>query len=84
MEVLHRPGLFFIRLDRGIYAYLRYRINGKKMYIESTYTPEQFRGKGLAAKLMEKAISYAKNQGFEIIPLCGYAKHYLSGLSKKQ
>ncbi|MEM2896909.1 MAG: hypothetical protein QXG01_04985 [Candidatus Bathyarchaeia archaeon] len=40
--VLHRPGLFFIRLDRGVHAYLRYRIDGKKMYIESTYTPEQF------------------------------------------
>jgi len=84
LEILHRPGLFLIRLDRGIYAYLRYRLDGRKMYIESTYTPEQFRGKGLAAKLMEEAISYAKNQGFEIIPLCSYAKHYLSELSKKQ
>jgi len=77
---LHKPGLFFIRLDRGVYAYLRYRIEEKNMYIESTYTPEQFRGKGLAAKLMEEAISYAKSQGFKIVPLCSYAKYYLEKL----
>ncbi|MEM3506599.1 MAG: GNAT family N-acetyltransferase [Candidatus Bathyarchaeia archaeon] len=83
MNILHRPGLFLIRLDRGVYAYLKYRLNRKIMYIESTYTPGQFRGKGLAAKLMEEAISYAKNQGLEIVPLCSYAKHYLNKLSKK-
>lgn len=70
--------MFFIRLRPGKYSYLKYKVENGKLRILSTYTPKEFRGKGLAAKLMEEAIKYAESMGLSIVPECSYAKNYLN------
>ncbi|MGQ4833899.1 MAG: GNAT family N-acetyltransferase [Candidatus Asgardarchaeia archaeon] len=67
---------FYIRLGRGKAAYLKYSINGNVMSLDSTYTPEEFRGRGIAKRLMEEAIKYAKENGLKIKPVCSYAVHF--------
>ena len=37
-----------------------------------TFVPEVFRGTGVAAKLMTRAIEDARAEGFRIIPTCSY------------
>ena len=71
-------GLIFIRLTPGKYAFLRYSVNESKMLINEAYTPEEYRGRGLATKLMEAAVSYAKEKNLKIIPVCSFARHYLN------
>jgi len=69
--------MFHVRLAPGKHSYLKYSIEGGDMKILSTYTPEEFRGRGLAAILMEEAIKYAKENNLRIVPVCSYAKYYL-------
>jgi uncharacterized protein len=71
--VNHRPNIFFIDLGPGKKAYLRYSIDGNIMAMESTFTPDEYRGKGLAAKITARAIEYAKEKKLKIRPLCSYS-----------
>lgn len=75
-EVKRRPHKFVIRLAPGKYAYLKYRINQNELYIDSTFTPEEYRDRGLARKLTEAAIEYARQNSIKIVPNCSYAEHY--------
>jgi len=69
---------FLIRLAPGKYAYLKYRSEGGIMYIDATFTPKEYRGHGLAAKLMKVVIEYARKNGSKIMPNCSYAKSYFN------
>lgn len=44
--------------------------------IKSTYTPPEFRGKGIATRLMKRAVEWAKENNFRVVPLCSFAAHY--------
>jgi hypothetical protein len=37
-----------------------------------TYVPDAFRGSGIAAQLMARAVADARTEGFRIIPTCSY------------
>ncbi|RLE51317.1 MAG: N-acetyltransferase [Candidatus Methanomethylicota archaeon] len=76
--VRESQNLIYIRLAPGKYAYLKYRIEGGKMYVNETYTPEEYRGRGLATKLMDAAMLYAKEKNLKIVPMCSFARHYLN------
>jgi len=39
-------------------------------------TPEQHRGKGYAAKLVEAAVEDAEKRNLKIVPICSYSVHY--------
>jgi len=67
---------FLTRLGPGKYAYLKYRLEGDKMYINATFTPGEYRGRGLAAKLTKVAIKYARENALKIVPNCSYAESY--------
>ena len=76
-EVVHIPGLFFVKLDHQEKAFLKYSIEGETMILESTYTPEKYRGMQLAEEITKKAIEYAKLKKMKIRPLCSYAAAFL-------
>ena len=38
----------------------------------STYVPPADRGRNVAAQLVEAALSYARTEGFRVIPTCWY------------
>ena len=77
-EIKHIKGKFFIRLGPGKYSYLKYNTKNGNFEITSTFSPEDYRGKGLAAVLVEKAVNYANKKNLHVIPKCSYAKDYLS------
>ena len=43
----------------------------------STFVPPADRGRGIAARLVEAAIAYARSQGLRIIPSCWYVALWL-------
>ena len=65
----------------GTQAILQYAIfkgaNGSALNITSTYVPTEFRGKGLAEKLVRTAIAWAKEQGYELHASCWYAAKFI-------
>lgn len=67
-----------MQLAPGKRAYLTYQLEGKEMRIISTFTPPEFRGRGIAASLMEAALRFAEEMGYKVVPVCDYAKHYMS------
>jgi predicted GNAT family acetyltransferase len=75
-DVRRAADKFLIRFAPGKYAYLRYHLEGRNMHIDATYVPEEYRGRGLAEKLTEAAMGYAKENGFKIVPDCSYARHF--------
>jgi len=73
-KVLHTGEEFLIRLAKGKYAHLEYHISADALYIDSTFVPEEYRGRGLADTLTKAAIEYAKDNKLKIVPVCSYAK----------
>ena len=78
LEVMHRPQLnkFLIRLSRGKYAFIEYEVKEKLLYVTKAYTPEEFRGRGIASKIMVELIKYAKREGFKVVPVCSFAEYF--------
>lgn len=68
--------MFYVKFSDGSKAFLRYSIEGDKMNLIETYTPEQHRGKGVARLMVEKAIEVAAARNLKIVPICSYATYY--------
>jgi len=77
-EIIHRPsiGKFLVRLEPGKYAFLSYRVESGRLYIDSAYTPEEYRGRGIATRLMLAAIEYARGKRLKIVPICSFAVRF--------
>jgi len=80
--IRHLPQQHRFVLDyEGAEAVLQYALYpGKEQTIidfNSTYVPPQFRGKGLAEKLVRAGIKWAKEQGYELQASCWYAAKFL-------
>ena len=43
----------------------------------STYVPAADRGKGVAGRLVEAAVGYARSEGLRIIPTCWYVAQWI-------
>jgi len=77
-EVMHLPRLnkFLIRLCRGKYAFVEYEVKENLLYVTKAYTPEEFRGRGIASRIMTEVIKYAEREGLKVIPICSFAKYF--------
>lgn len=78
---IKRTSTVFVALvetSTGEKPFLRYSINKEQgiMQLISTYTPPELRGRGIAEKLVEEAIKFAKENGLKIEPICSYAFYY--------
>ncbi len=58
--------------------FLRYSIDQttSTMQLIETYVPPELRGKGIAKKLVDKAVEFAENNNLKIEPICSYAVYY--------
>ena len=57
-------------------GYVLYTKSDSSLTIQKVYVCEDYRGQGLASKLMEQFVSFAKKENKKIIPECEYAKKY--------
>ncbi|RLE99290.1 MAG: GNAT family N-acetyltransferase [Thermoprotei archaeon] len=75
LRILHRPrqNMFLARLAPGKYAFVGYEVRGGKLYITKTYTPPEFRGRGIATRLTEHVVRWAEEGGLKIVPVCSFA-----------
>lgn len=67
---------FELEVD-GHTAYADYRREGKKLFIDYVFSPEELRGTGAAGNLMKHIVEAAGREGAEIVPICGYAVSWL-------
>jgi predicted GNAT family acetyltransferase len=76
MEAEIRDNAIIIQLDKNAVANIKFHIEGNRMYLDSTYTPPQFRGRGVGNQLIQSAIKYAQDKVFLIVPVCTFAIGY--------
>ncbi len=67
---------FFIRIN-GNEGQLKYTKEGELLDFYYTYVPEEFRGKGVASKIVESALTFAWNSGFRVRPTCPFVSDYI-------
>ena len=67
----------FIIEHQGGEAILAYRLHDQSIDFYSTYVPPEFRGKGLAEKLVRTGLAWAREQGYNIKASCWYVAKFL-------
>ena len=82
MEIRHvvNEGFFIFGENGDELAKLTYRKEGEKLYFESTVVSSELRGQGIAGKLFDAGVEYARENGYKIVPICSYiVKKFESG-----
>lgn len=70
-------GDYVAKLDESdTAAKLSWTDRGGVRHAEHTFVPADYRGKGIAAKLVDALVSDARSQGFKIAPDCSYVETY--------
>jgi predicted GNAT family acetyltransferase len=77
-DIVHRPelGRFETQVD-GLRGEADYQLSGRIMRMTHTRVPAQLEGRGIAAALVEKALSWARAQGYQVQPSCSYVQGYI-------
>ncbi len=63
--------------ESGHTAIANYRLKDDTIYIDFVEAPPALRGTGAAGKLMGEIVGYAEQKGYDIVPICGYAAHWM-------
>jgi len=71
-----KDNVLIIKIDEKASASVMFHAEGKKMYLDSTYTPHAHRGKGIGGQLMLAALDYAKKMGLMVVPVCSFSVEY--------
>lgn len=59
-------------------AEITYKPSGDDVIsIDRTYVSNELRGQGMAKRLLEEAINYARSENKKIIPLCSFVKEQM-------
>lgn len=54
-----------------------YRLKDNTLYIDYVEAPPRLRGTGATDRMMSEIVSFAEHQNLEIVPVCGYAAHWM-------
>lgn len=69
----------FYTVVEGKEAYLQYIvINTNTINMIKTYVPNELRGRGIAGKIVEEGLKYAKRNFYSVIPSCSYVEDYIN------
>jgi predicted GNAT family acetyltransferase len=67
---------FEIRTGDGL-AFLQYEMEGSNILLIHTEVPKELEGRGIASRLATTAMTYARDNGLKVVPLCPYVAAWL-------
>jgi predicted GNAT family acetyltransferase len=78
VDVVHRPerSRFEAEVEGGV-AFLSYERAGDTAVMTHTIVPRELEGRGIAGRLAETAVGWARGEGLEIEPQCSYVRSWL-------
>ena len=78
IKVIHNPAenRFETTID-GKLSKLDYIQNGKNFVITHVGVHPSLRGQGVAGKIVEVGLEYARVNSFRVVPMCSYAAAYI-------
>lgn len=69
----------FLAAKDGKESVLKYKIiDDQTLDYFSTFVPEELRNQGIAAKITDYALNYAKENHYQIVASCPYVKNYIT------
>ncbi|WP_042148552.1 GNAT family N-acetyltransferase [Paucisalibacillus sp. EB02] len=78
-EIKQGQAKFFIGKDEvNPKAEITYQKDSNgNLVVDHTYVSDELRGQGMAGQLVDKVISYARQEGVKIVAECSYAQKYI-------
>jgi predicted GNAT family acetyltransferase len=78
LEVTHNPNMnrFETWIDNNL-SKLDYIQDGKNFVITHVGVHPDLRGQGIAARIVQVSLEYAKENSLRVIPMCSYAAAYM-------
>ena len=79
LDLHHEPAAHrFVARTGGVEAVLEYvAVDAKTLDYHHTFVPPASRGGGIASRLTEYALSYARDNGLKVRPTCPFVARYL-------
>ena len=79
LAIRHEPDARRFTADvGGKTAYITYReLDPQLLELDHTYVPHERRGGGIASQLTSRALEYAREHGFRVVPSCPFVAAYI-------
>jgi predicted GNAT family acetyltransferase len=77
MSELRDTGARYEMDEQGLTSWADYRRAGQTLYVDHVETPVPLRSSGAAGRLMTALAADARARSLRIVPICGYAAHWL-------
>jgi len=79
LAIRHEPDARRFTADvGGKTAYITYReLDPQLLELDHTYVPHERRGGGIASQLTVRALEYAREHGFRVVPSCPFVAAYI-------
>jgi predicted GNAT family acetyltransferase len=58
-------------------AFIEYKLSGHTLFLIHTEVPHELEGKGVGGAIVQKALQYAKDNDYKIVPICPFVQSYL-------
>ncbi|MDO5301978.1 MAG: GNAT family N-acetyltransferase [Tissierellia bacterium] len=74
LEILHKGNQFYIGDENDPAAFISYVPSGeKKIIIDHTIVKKELEGQGIAGKLLDTLVEWARKEDISVLATCGYA-----------
>jgi predicted GNAT family acetyltransferase len=61
----------------GDTAFIEFKLSHQTLFLIHTEVPPALEGKGVGSTIVAKALQYAKDNNYKIVPLCTFVQSYL-------
>jgi predicted GNAT family acetyltransferase len=61
----------------GSIAFIEYKLDHDRLFLIHTEVPAALEGKGAGSAIVQKALQYAKDNDYKIVPFCPFVQSYL-------
>jgi predicted GNAT family acetyltransferase len=80
LRVADNPGKARYEIKAGgeIAGFVTYKLSPDDIAFLHTETDERFRGKGIAAYLVQASLDSARERGLAVLPYCPYVRRWIS------
>ena len=80
VDIRHEPAAHRFAADiGGATAFISYReAPGRALELDHTFVPRAARGGGIASQLTARALTFARDEGYKVVPSCPFVAAYIA------